>query len=284
MRISRCCGTLPLATVLVVKKCHPLPRPLRRSASSITAAACAAAAWLWTAVDVQAQSAVMTTTAATATTTASAAIALPAPVREAALALVQQAAATLAPAGAKVHATAGAFDPRLRLAPCARIEPYLVAGLPAWGTTRVGLRCTAGAVAWRAFLPVQVQVLAPAWTSKAALPTGALVAAEQWQLAVADWAAGSTPPLGPDVQIAGRTLVRPLAAGQALRESDLQARRWFANGQTVRIVAAGSGYQITTDGQALGHGIEGQPVRVRTEGGRILTGQAVGEGLVEVRL
>lgn len=205
-------------------------------------------------------------------------------VREQALSLVRQAATALAPAGALVIASAGSLDARLRLAHCARVEPYLVAGLAAWGSTRVGLRCTAGAVAWRIFLPVQVQVLAPAWTSRAALPAGATVAEGQWELAETDWAAASSPPLGAQAMIVGRTLARPLLPGQALREADLQARRWFSSGQAVRIVASGAGFALSTDGQALGHGIEGQPVRVRTEAGRILTGQAVGQALVEVRL
>lgn len=202
---------------------------------------------------------------------------------EAALALARQAAAAVAPAGARVTASAGTLDARLRLAACARVEPYLVAGLPNWGATRVGLRCISGPVPWRAFLPVQVQVLAPAWTSRAALPTGAVVAGDQWELTETDWAATATPPLGALSTIAGRTLARPVQPGQALREADLQARRWFANGQTVRIVAAGPGFSIQAEGLALGHGIEGQPVRVRVEGGRILTGHAVGDSLVEVR-
>ncbi|MBL8347997.1 MAG: flagellar basal body P-ring formation protein FlgA [Rubrivivax sp.] len=202
---------------------------------------------------------------------------------EEALTLARQSAASLAPVGARIVASAGPLDARLRLAPCARVEPFLAAGLPTWGTTRVGLRCVSGRVRWRAFLPVQVQVLAPAWTSKAALPSGALVASEQWELAETDWAAAPSPPLGALAAIAGRTLARPVSPGQALREADLQARRWFANGQAVRIVASGPGFNVQADGLALGHGIEGQPVRVRTEGGRILTGQAVGEALVEVR-
>lgn len=214
---------------------------------------------------------------------AQAAFAPDAATTEAALALVRQAASAIAPAGARVAATAGALDARLRLAACTRVEPYLVSGLPGWGATRVGLRCTSGPVHWRAFLPVQVQVLAPAWTSKAALPAGALVANDQWELAETDWAAAPTPPLGARSTIAGRTLARPMNPGQALREGDLQARRWFANGQTVRIVAAGPGFSIQAEGLALGHGIEGQPVRVRTEAGRIVTGQAIGEALVEVR-
>jgi len=202
---------------------------------------------------------------------------------EAALALAQQSAASLAPPGARIAASAGPLDARLRLAPCARVEPFLAAGLPPWGVTRVGLRCVSGRVPWRAFLPVRLRVLAPAWTSRAALPTGALVAGDQWELAETDWAAAPSPPLGAGATIVGRTLARPVNPGQALREADLQPRRWFAIGQTVRIVASGSGFSIQADGLALGHGIEGQPVRVRTEGGRILTGQAIGEALVEVR-
>ncbi|MBI5717812.1 MAG: flagellar basal body P-ring formation protein FlgA [Burkholderiales bacterium] len=189
----------------------------------------------------------------------------------------------MAPAGARVVAQAGALDPRLRLAPCARVEPHLVPGLPSWGATRVGLRCVAGPVAWRTTLPVQVQVLAPAWTSKAALPAGTLVAADQWELTETDWAAPPAQPLGPLATIAGRTLARAIHPGQALREHDLLARRWFVNGQAVRVVTSGAGYSVQAAGLALGHGIEGQPVRVRTEGGRILVGQAVGEALVEVR-
>lgn len=248
-----------LATLVLVKKCQP---PSHRSNAPLRAGVALAFACACTAVAAQVDTRV----------------------RDDAAALVQQAAAAMAPVGARVVVTPGALDARLRLADCAHVEPYLVAGLPAWGHTRVGLRCTSGPVAWRAFLPVQVQVFAPAWTSRAALPAGALVATDQWQLAETDWAAAATPPLPPQAAITGRTLARPIAPGQALRETDLQARRWFVIGSAVRVVASGPGYAVQVEGQALGHGIEGQPVRVRTEGGRVVSGQPIGEALVEVRL
>jgi flagella basal body P-ring formation protein FlgA len=52
----------------------------------------------------------------------------------------------------------------------------------------------------------------------------------------------------------------------------------------VRIVAAGRGWRIHGEGQALAPGLEGQPVRVRTDSGRIVSGVAVGEREVEVAL
>jgi flagellar basal body P-ring formation protein FlgA len=99
-----------------------------------------------------------------------------------------------------------------------------------------------------------------------------------------DWAAASPPPFTDAALLTGRTLTRAVAPGQALRGSDLLARQWFALGDTVRILAAGAGYAISTEGQALTPGVEGQNARVRTEAGRVLTGRPVGDKRIEVAL
>jgi flagella basal body P-ring formation protein FlgA len=78
-------------------------------------------------------------------------------------------------------------------------------------------------------------------------------------------------------------VLAPAGAGQALRP-DLLARKWFASGETVQIVARGAGFSISAEGQALSHGLEGQPARVRTEGGRVLVGRPVAERRMEVQL
>jgi flagella basal body P-ring formation protein FlgA len=72
--------------------------------------------------------------------------------------------------------------------------------------------------------------------------------------------------------------------GHVLRQADLKARQWFAAGDTVRIVGAGPGFAISSDGLALSPGIEGQPVKVRTEGGRVVVGRATAARQVEVAL
>lgn len=197
--------------------------------------------------------------------------------------LARSTAAARAPAGARVLASAGPLDPRLQLAPCTQTEAHLPRGTPVWGRTRVGLRCTQGAVAWNIFLPVQIQVLAPALATATALPAGARLAQSDLGSVEVDWAAGG-PPFATGTDLVGRVLARPLAAGQALRQADLQARQWFAAGDTVRIRASGPGYAITGDGQALSNGIEGQPARVRTDQGRVLSGIPSGEKRVEVAL
>jgi len=201
-----------------------------------------------------------------------------------ALDLATGAAAALASPDARVLAEAGSLDPRLKLAPCAQVTPYLPAGSPAWGRTRIGLRCTEGATAWNVYLPVTVQVLAPAVVTTTALPAGSRLDPMQLGEAEIDWAAATATPFTDAQALAGRVLARPVAAGQALRPTDLQPRSWFELGDTVRITARGPGFAITSEGRALSPGREGQPARVRTDSGRVVVGRPVGDRHIELRL
>ena len=71
--------------------------------------------------------------------------------------------------GVRVEVKVGKLDPRLKLAPCLRIDPYLPPGLPVWGSTRIGLRCTQGVKAWNVSIPIQVSVYTQATVVKSAL-------------------------------------------------------------------------------------------------------------------
>lgn len=185
---------------------------------------------------------------------------------------------------ARVEVEVGSLDPRLKLAPCQRIEPYLPPGLPAWGRTRIGLRCTLGAKLWNVSLPVTVRVWSRSLVTASALPAGTLLAPQHLGEAEVDLAAAPGLPIAEPGTLVGRSLARPLAAGSALRPNDLKARQWFAAGETVRVVAVGPGWQVVTEGQALSPGLEGQIVRVRTEQGRLLQARPVSDRQVEVAL
>ena len=197
---------------------------------------------------------------------------------------LRAAAAAVAPAGARIEVAAGTPDARLQLAPCERVEPYLPPLGRAWGRTRVGLRCVEGAVRWNVFVPMTVKVWAPALVGGAALPAGAAVDPATLRRAEVDWAAEPSPVVTDADDAAGRTLVRALAPGEPLRQAHLRQRQWFAAGDTVKIVAQGAGFAVSGEGQALTNGVEGQPARVRTEGGRIVTGRANGDRRIEVPL
>jgi flagella basal body P-ring formation protein FlgA len=211
----------------------------------------------------------------------------PAPTPAAATDLEQQVRQFALEAGAmpglRLEVQVGSLDPRLRLAPCERVEPYLPAGTRLWGRTRIGLRCTQGATPWNVYLPLTVKVFGRGLMAAATLPAGALLTSADVRAGEIDLAEGASPLLTPEAAV-GRTLARPLATGQTLRQADLRARQWFAAGDTVQITAIGPGFRVSGEGQALGPGFEGRTARVRTDSGRVVLGLPVAERRLEVGL
>jgi flagella basal body P-ring formation protein FlgA len=191
---------------------------------------------------------------------------------------------TAAMPGVRVEVEPGRLDPRLKLAPCARIEPYLPPGFKAWGATRVGLRCLEGAVRWNVYLPITVRVYAPAVVAATALSVGSVLTEGDLQIAEIDLAASGQPAVTDLAAAVGRSLGVALNPGDSLRQQHLRTRQWFSAGETVRLVASGPGFAVQSEGTALAAGLEGRAVRVRTESGRIVTGLPVGERRVELSL
>ena len=184
----------------------------------------------------------------------------------------------------RIEVQVGELSPHLKLAPCAQVLPYLPGGVRPLGRSRIGLRCTQGSVRWNVSLPVTVRLWATALVATTALPAGTLLEARHLASAEVDLAERADPALANSAQAVGRTLQRSLAAGDALRQTDLKMRQLFNTGDTVRIVGLGPGYAVASEGQAMGPGLQGQAARVRTESGRIITGVATAERRVEVAL
>jgi flagellar basal body P-ring formation protein FlgA len=201
-------------------------------------------------------------------------------VRELALQSVRPGAAGVS----RVEVTVGKLDPRLKLAPCDKVEPYLPNGVRLWGKTRIGLRCTRGPAAWNVFLPITVKAWGTALVARAVLPAGSVLAAADLAQAETDLAEDPSMALTESTTAVGRTLMYALLPGQSLRQAHLKARQWFAAGETVQVLARGPGFSAASTGEALTAGIEGQSARVRTEGGRVLVGLPVGTNRMELAL
>lgn len=178
----------------------------------------------------------------------------------------------------------GALDPRLKLAPCQRIEPYLPPGVRLWGKARIGLRCAQGARPWNVYLPITVRVYGSALVAAQPLPAGSTVREADLRLAEIDLAEDNGAVVTSVELAIGRTLLRPLAAGQGVRQTDLKPRQWFAAGDTVKVLASGPGFSVSGSGQALTPGLEGQTARVRTDGGQVVSGMPVATRALEVSL
>ena len=184
----------------------------------------------------------------------------------------------------RMEVSVGTLDPRLRLAPCARVEPYLPAGSRLWGRTRLGLRCVEGSTAWNVYLPVTIKAFGPAWVLTGPVAPGAVLTANDATQAEVDWAEDSAAVVAQQDMWVGQVAARQLVAGQALRQSMVRPPQLFRAGAQVKVVAQGPGYAVSSAGQALSAAGVGQTVRVRMDNGRIVSGTVTEDGTVTVTL
>ena len=171
-------------------------------------------------------------------------------VRQMAITATQAATKDPALGVSRVDISVGSLDKRLRLAPCQRIEPYLPPNAKLWGKTRIGLRCAQGATPWNVYLPITVKVYGQALVSLQPLAAGSVLAATDLVKGEVDLAEDSSDAVQNTALAVGRTLAKPMVAGQSLRMAHLKLRQWFAAGETVRVLAQGAGFNVASEGQA----------------------------------
>jgi flagellar basal body P-ring formation protein FlgA len=184
----------------------------------------------------------------------------------------------------RMEATVGALDSRLRLAVCGNVEPYVPPGARLWGRSRVGLRCVDGMGRWNVSLPVVVKAVGPAWVVKNPVAAGAILAATDVVEAEVDWAEEPMAVLQERALWVGQTATRPLSTGQALRQGMVKPAQVFQAGASVRVVAQGPGFQVSSDAQALSAGVVGQQARVRMDNGRVASGLVLDVRTVRIDL
>lgn len=184
----------------------------------------------------------------------------------------------------RMQVSVGQLDSRLRLAPCARVEPYLPAGARLWGRTRLGLRCVEGETRWNVFIPLTVQAFGPAWVLAGNVATGSTLTEQDAMQAEVDWAADPAAVVTDAQSWVGQVATRPLAAGQALRQNMVRPPHLFKAGAPVQVRVHGPGYAVVSSGQATTAGAAGQNVRIRMANGRFLSGTVSEDGSIEVAL
>jgi flagella basal body P-ring formation protein FlgA len=186
--------------------------------------------------------------------------------------------------GLRMESTVGALDSRLRLAVCGNVEPYVPAGARLWGRSRVGLRCADGMGRWNVSLPVVVKAMGPAWVLKSQVSPGAVLGEADVVESQVDWAEEPTAVLQDRALWVGQTTTRVLMAGQALRQGMVKPAQVFQAGASVRVVAQGPGFQVSSDAQALSAGVVGQSARVKMDNGRVTSGTVLDMRTVRIDL
>ena len=99
-----------------------------------------------------------------------------------------------------------------------------------------------------------------------------------------DWASSPAPVLADRAQWLGQIAARALPAGQPLRDYMVKLPDIIVQGDTVRVLVNSGTFQITASGQAMGNAAKGQSVRVKLDTGRTVSGTAVAEQTVQLRI
>ena len=175
----------------------------------------------------------------------------------------------------------GTLDPRLNLAACSSLQPFLPGASRAWGKTTVGVRCNGGS-SWTVYVQAEVRVLGDYFVTAAPLAQGAVIEEMQLVKARGDLSALPAGVITDPAQAVGKTLAMPLAAGLPLRQDILRSPPVVQQGQIVRILLNGPGFSVSNEGRALASGAEGQVVQARTPQGQVVSGIAKAGGTLVV--
>jgi flagella basal body P-ring formation protein FlgA len=181
----------------------------------------------------------------------------------------------------KIKITLGTIDDRLNLAPCANMEAFLPNGSRIWGKTTVGVRCSAP-TNWTLFVQADVLVIGEYIISAAPLARGQMLNDEQLSVAVGDLTKLPNGVITSKEQAIGKIITVSIPAGTPLRTDAIRTQAAIQQGQNVRLITIGNGFEVSTEGHALNNANAGQPVQIRLINGQVVTGIAKPDGSAEI--
>lgn len=164
---------------------------------------------------------------------------------------------------------------------CRSMTVTMDAGARQWGRTHVNVRCNEGA-AWRIYVPVKIHVAVEYLVSARPLRAGQTIVEADLARRQGDLA--DLPPgiLIDPTHAVGQTVGVSLPAERLLRADMLRQALVVKQGQSVKIVAGGTGFQVSGEGRALGNAVSGQVVQVRLVSGQVISGIARNDGTIAV--
>jgi flagella basal body P-ring formation protein FlgA len=152
-----------------------------------------------------------------------------------------------------------------------------------WGRTTVGVRCI-GAKPWTLYVQARIAVEVTYYTAARPIAPGETLSVADLQPRDGDLASLPRTVITDRAQALGAISLARIAAGLPLRTDMLRSASSVVIGQTVKLVADGPNFSISTEGSVLNNAAPGQQVQVRTGGGQIVTGIVKDAGTVQVQI
>ena len=181
----------------------------------------------------------------------------------------------------QVKISVGKLDSRLNLSACNALEPFIPTGSRIWGKTTVGVRCNAPSN-WTIYIQADISVIGNYLVSATPLAQGQLVSENQLSIATGDLTKLPNGIITDSSQAIGKTVAMSIPAGTPLRMDALRVQAAIQQGQSVKLVSSGNGFEVSAEGRALTTANAGQSVQIRIGNGQVISGIARSDGIVEV--
>lgn len=199
-------------------------------------------------------------------------------VRRAVEVFAQQQTAHLA---GQVSVSVGAIE-SAKLPACVKLQSFLPLGSKLWGNSNIGVRCSQGAE-WTLYVPVTVRVQAPVVVASRPLPSGKILTDEDLTLQMAELTQLPAGVISAAQEAVGKVLSAGVVAGHPLRQDMLRAPIVVRQGQSVRLIAQGKGFKVSSEGKALSNAAVGQNVQVKAQNGQTVSGVVQADGSIEIQ-
>lgn len=181
----------------------------------------------------------------------------------------------------KVSVVINPLPPSSRLQECTKLEAFLPTGARLWGKSNVGIRCTQPQI-WSQFVPVTVRVSGDYVATTRPVAAGQVISPEDITIVSGDLTSQPHGIVNDPKGVVGKTSKVALQVGQSLRADQLLMPLVIRTGQTVRIISAGPGFAVSSEGKALGNAMTGQVVQIRLSSGQVVSGVARQDGNAEI--
>jgi flagella basal body P-ring formation protein FlgA len=181
----------------------------------------------------------------------------------------------------QINITIGKIDNRLKLPACENLSPFLLPGSKPWGKISLGIRCVAPKP-WTIYISANVQTNADYYVTTTPLLQGQLIGVTDIRKVSGDLATLPVGVITNPSQVIGKSLLTSLASGSPLRMDALKTFPVIQQGQSIKVVSSGSGFQVSTEALALNNANEGQVAKAKTISGQLVSGIARTGGVIEI--
>lgn len=164
---------------------------------------------------------------------------------------------------------------------CAGFDVSMGNGARPWGKTHVVVRCHGGT--WQLWVPVHIRVVAEYLIVARPVNAGQKLTDADVREQLGELSELPNGVLMDKDQAVGRAAIASLAVGRPLRADMLRQPTVVQQGQSVKVIGVGSGFQVTNEGRALTNASVGQVTQVRLNSGQILSGVVRADGAIEIR-